>query len=178
MSLESLYQDIILEHSKQRTGEHLVEVPAGHASADNHQYNPTCGDEINLRLVLSDEQKDGEKVVESVSWEGDGCSISMAAASVLSEMAPGMTVGELQNHVDAFREMLRSRGQITLDEEEYGDMAGVFRWCSVFTAIWRHFPGSQSLWPASNARCSRGWQSKRQPARQARNRRTYGWPLR
>lgn len=57
MSLESLYQDIILEHSKQRTGEHLVEVPAGHASADNHQYNPTCGDEINLRLVLSDEQK-------------------------------------------------------------------------------------------------------------------------
>lgn len=47
MSLESLYQDIILEHSKQRTGEHLVEVPAGHASADNHQYNPTCGDEIN-----------------------------------------------------------------------------------------------------------------------------------
>ena len=123
MSLESLYQDIILEHSKQRTGEHLVEVPAGHASADNHQYNPTCGDEINLRLVLSDEQKNGEKVVESVSWEGDGCSISMAAASVLSEMAPGMTVGELQNPVDAFREMLRSRGQITLDEEEYGDMA-------------------------------------------------------
>lgn len=123
MSLESLYQDIILEHSKQRTGEHLVEVPAGHASADNHQYNPTCGDEINLRLVLSDEQKNGEQVVESVSWEGDGCSISMAAASVLSEMAPGMTVGELQNHVDAFRKMLRSRGQITLDEEEYGDMA-------------------------------------------------------
>ena len=123
MSLEALYQDIILEHSRQRTGEHLVEVPAGHASADNHQYNPTCGDEINLRLVLSDEQKNGEKVVESISWEGDGCSISMAAASVLSEMAPGMTVGELQHHVDAFRQMLRSRGQITLDEEEYGDMA-------------------------------------------------------
>ena len=40
MSLESLYQEIILEHSKQRSGEHLVEVPAGHASADNHQYNP------------------------------------------------------------------------------------------------------------------------------------------
>ena len=57
MSLESLYQEIILEHSKQRSGEHLVEVPAGHASADNHQYNPTCGDEINLRVVLSDELK-------------------------------------------------------------------------------------------------------------------------
>ncbi len=123
MSLESLYQEIILEHSKQRSGEHLVEVPNGRCSADNHQYNPTCGDEINLRLVLAQEPQDGEKVIESVSWEGDGCSISMAAASVLSEMAPGMTVGELQHHVDAFRQMLRSRGQITLDEEEYGDMA-------------------------------------------------------
>ena len=122
MSLESLYQEIILEHSKQRS-EHLVEVPAGHASADNHQYNPTCGDEINLRVVLSDELKDGEKTIESISWEGDGCSISMAAASVLSEMAPGMTTSELQHHVDAFREMLRSRGKVTLDEEEYGDMA-------------------------------------------------------
>lgn len=123
MSLESLYQEIILEHSKQRSGEHLVEVPAGHACADNHQYNPTCGDEINLRVVLSDELKDGEKTIDSISWEGDGCSISMAAASVLSEMAPGMTVSELQSHVDAFREMLRSRGKVTLDEEEYGDMA-------------------------------------------------------
>ena len=123
MSLEALYQDIILEHSKQRTGDGLIEVPAGHRSADNHQYNPTCGDEINLRLVLSDELKDGQPVVESISWEGDGCSISMAAASVLSEMAPGMTVDELQSHVDAFREMLRSRGKATLDEEEYGDMA-------------------------------------------------------
>lgn len=123
MSLESLYQEIILEHSKQRTGEHLVEAPAGHPSADNHQYNPTCGDEINLRLVLSDQLKDGEQVVESITWEGDGCSISMAAASVLAEMAPGMTISELQAHVDAFRQMLRSRGQIVLDEEEYGDMA-------------------------------------------------------
>lgn len=69
MSLESLYQEIILEHSKQRSGEHLVEVPAGHASADNHQYNPTCGDEINLRVVLSDELKDGEKTIESISWK-------------------------------------------------------------------------------------------------------------
>jgi len=120
VSLESLYQEIILEHSKQRSGEHLVEVPAGHASAE---YNPTCGDEINLRVVLSDELKDGEKTIESISWEGDGCSISMAAASVLSEMAPGMTISELQSHVDAFREMLRSRGKVTLDEEEYGDMA-------------------------------------------------------
>ena len=104
MSLEALYQDTSSWNIlRSGIGEHLVEVPAGHASADNHQYNPTCGDEINLRVVLSDELKDGEKTIESVSWEGDGCSISMAAASVLSDMAPGMTLSELQRHVDAFR---------------------------------------------------------------------------
>ena len=116
-----------------RSASASTSVPAGHASADNHQYNPTCGDEINLRVVLSDELKDGEKTIESVSWEGDGCSISMAAASVLSDMAPGMTLSELQRHVDAFREMLRSRGQVTLDEEEYGDMAA-FAGVSKFVA--------------------------------------------
>ena len=83
MSLESLYQDIILEHSKQRTGEHLVEVPAGHASADNHQYTPPAETKSTCASCFRMSRKNGEKVVESVSWEGDGCSISMAAASVL-----------------------------------------------------------------------------------------------
>ena len=49
---------------------------------------PPAATKSNLRVVLSDELKDGEKTIESISWEGDGCSISMAAASVLSEMAP------------------------------------------------------------------------------------------
>lgn len=118
-ALDQLYQQIILDHSKQRNGEGLQDAN-GLPSADNHQYNPTCGDEINLRVTLTD---DSEPKVKEISWEGDGCSISMAAASVLSEMAPGMTTAELQSLVDDFREMLRSRGKIEPDEEVLGDAA-------------------------------------------------------
>lgn len=127
--LEQLYQQIILEHSKQRSGEGLIEPATGSRAATNHQYNPTCGDEINLRIILEADQP----IIASVSWEGDGCSISMAAASVLSEMAPGLTVEEFQKLVDDFREMLRSRGQIEPDEEVLGD-AAAFAGVSKFVA--------------------------------------------
>lgn len=127
--LEQLYQQIILEHSKQRSGEGLIDPPDGTHAATNHQYNPTCGDEINLRVILND---DGN-TIDSISWEGDGCSISMAAASVLSEMAPGMSTQEFQKLVDDFRGMLRSRGQIEPDEEVLGD-AAAFAGVSKFVA--------------------------------------------
>lgn len=127
--LEQLYQQIILEHSKQRSGEGLIVPADGVRAATNHQFNPTCGDEINLRVAL----KADADVIDSISWEGDGCSISMAAASVLSEMAPGMTVDEFQKLVDDFREMLRSRGQIEPDEEVLGD-AAAFAGVSKFVA--------------------------------------------
>lgn len=126
--LEQLYQQIILEHSKQRSGEGLIE-PQGQAAATNHQYNPTCGDEINLRVILS---ADGQ-TIDSISWKGDGCSISMAAASVLSDMAPGMSLTDFQALIDDFREMLRSRGQIQPDEEVLGD-AAAFAGVSKFVA--------------------------------------------
>lgn len=126
--LEQLYQQIILEHSKQRSGEGLLEAE-GRRTATNHQYNPTCGDEINLRIVLQDDAD----TIESVSWEGDGCSISMAAASVLSQMAVGMSTEEFQRLVDDFREMLRSRGTVEPDEEILGD-AAAFAGVSKFVA--------------------------------------------
>lgn len=125
--LESLYQEIILDHSKRRLGEGLKE--ASHAHADNHQYNPTCGDEINLRVELDN----AREKIEKISWEGDGCSISMAAASVLSETAPGMDLKEFQELVDQFREMLHSRGKIEPDEEVFGD-AAAFAGVSKFVA--------------------------------------------
>lgn len=127
--LEQLYQQIILEHSKQRKGQGLIEAQPGARVATNHQYNPTCGDEINLRVILEADKP----IIESVSWEGDGCSISMAAASVLSEMAPGLSLTEFQELVDHFREMLRSRGQVQADEEVLGD-AAAFSGVSKFVA--------------------------------------------
>lgn len=130
-SLDQLYQQIILDHSKQRIGEGLKDAGTS-PSADNHQYNPTCGDEIKLRVALGTNDA-GAKTIEEISWEGDGCSISMAAASVLSDMAPGMEVTEFQALVDDFREMLRSRGSVEPDEEVLGD-AAAFAGVSKFVA--------------------------------------------
>ena len=126
--LDQLYQQVILDHSRRRTGEGLESGGTRH-TAENHQYNPTCGDEINVRVSLDEA---GDRV-ESLTWEGDGCSISMASASVLSEMAPGMSMGEFATTVDQFREMLRSRGQIEPDEESLGD-AAAFAGVSKFVA--------------------------------------------
>ncbi|MDO4252740.1 MAG: SUF system NifU family Fe-S cluster assembly protein [Rothia sp. (in: high G+C Gram-positive bacteria)] len=125
--LESLYQQIILDHSKERHGEGLI-LPQ-HRSAQNHQYNPTCGDEINLRVELN---ADADRI-EQISWEGDGCSISMAAASVLSQLGQGMQIKEFMRLIEEFRRLLRSRGQLEPDEELLGD-AAAFAGVSRFVA--------------------------------------------
>ncbi|MSR98688.1 SUF system NifU family Fe-S cluster assembly protein [Arthrobacter sp. BL-252-APC-1A] len=123
--LQQLYQQIILEHAKARHGDGLVDAPAGTPSGESHQLNPTCGDEIVLRAVL-----DGSSVGE-VSWQGQGCSISMASASVLTDLAGGRDKGEVKQLVSTFRDLLRSRGTMEPDEEVLGDaaaFAGVSRY--------------------------------------------------
>lgn len=131
-ALDQMYQEVILDHSKRRVGEGLVApdaipVAGEDAAGCHHEYNPTCGDEILVRVGLSGQ------TVESLTWTGDGCSISMAAASVLSEMAPGTSVAALSQQLDAFREMLRSRGAVEPDEDLLGD-AVAFQGVSRFVA--------------------------------------------
>ncbi|GAB3274102.1 SUF system NifU family Fe-S cluster assembly protein [Sinomonas notoginsengisoli] len=116
MSLDSLYQQIILEHAKARHGAGLDGEPGGH-EGQSHQLNPVCGDEVTVRVEVSD------GVVRRIRWDGQGCSISMASASVLHDMAEGLTVAEFAELVDAFREMLRSRGAVAADPEVLGDAA-------------------------------------------------------
>ena len=115
--LQQLYQQIILEHAKQRRGDGLAEAPAGTAVGESHQLNPTCGDEITLRAVV-----DGS-TVDGISWEGQGCSISMASASVLTDLMAGMSRDEALSLVENFREVMRSRGTVEADEEVLGDAA-------------------------------------------------------
>ncbi|MER1995476.1 MAG: Fe-S cluster assembly sulfur transfer protein SufU [Arthrobacter sp.] len=115
--LEQLYQQIILDHAKTRHGEGLQDAPAGAAAGESHQLNPTCGDEITLRAVL------GGGTLEGVSWEGQGCSISMASASVLTDLMAGMPREEALSLVENFREVMRSRGTVEADEEVLGDAA-------------------------------------------------------
>ena len=129
MSLEQLYQQIILEHAKLRTGSGLAEtpVPAGALSGQSHQLNPVCGDEITVRVAVS-----GGKVAQ-LRWDGEGCSISMASASVLADLAEGMDVGSFTAVIDNFRDVLRSRGKLAADPEILGD-ASAFEGVSKYAA--------------------------------------------
>jgi nitrogen fixation NifU-like protein len=129
MSLDHLYQQIILDHSKARHGSGLAgtKAPDGAATGQSHQLNPVCGDEVTLRLAVNDGK------VSQIARDGAGCSISMASASVLTDLAEGMTVAELHEVIDSFREVLRSRGKITADPELLGDAAafeGVARYAA------------------------------------------------
>ena len=82
--------------------------------------NPTCGDEVTLQVHRAD---DGS--IEALAWEGHGCAISQASASLLAELAEGLTVDELEIRIAAFREAMRSRGKIEPDEELLGDAAAL-----------------------------------------------------
>jgi nitrogen fixation NifU-like protein len=116
MQLDDLYQQIILDHNKKRAGYGLHE-----GGFPSHQYNPTCGDEITLTVRLSD---DGETIT-AFEWEGTGCSISQASASLMTSEATGMSVDEFARFADGFREAMRSRGTIVLPEEDFGDLAAL-----------------------------------------------------
>ncbi|RLP75529.1 SUF system NifU family Fe-S cluster assembly protein [Mycetocola tolaasinivorans] len=115
--LASLYQQVILEASKQKHGFGLR--PEPHPS--NHQLNPTCGDEITLQLVTD---SSGEHV-EKLAWEGQGCSISMASASLLTDLTAGLPVAELPERIGLFRELMQSKGAGVEDDEPLGDAAAL-----------------------------------------------------
>jgi len=111
--LGGLYRELILDHARRRDGEGELSAP----DAERFERNPTCGDEVTVQVRL----EPGTDRVAELGWRGQGCSISLASASVLSGLAPGRTVGEARALIDGFREMARSRGAGTLDEERYGD---------------------------------------------------------
>lgn len=118
--LESLYQELILDHSKRPHGRGLADEDG--PTATSHQHNPICGDDITLRVRL-----DGD-TVRDVTWEGAGCSISQASASMLAALVEedgGMPRAEASALIDGFREALRSRGTLPLDEEVFGDAAAL-----------------------------------------------------
>lgn len=123
--MEQLYQQVILDHAKYPHGRGL---PAGstagavatafapHAScaAVSHQVNPTCGDEVTLRVDVDTDQP--VPVVRDVRWEGQGCSISQASISVLHDLVVGADLVRVQLLHDTFRALMGSRGA-GLDEQ-------------------------------------------------------------
>lgn len=113
MRLEQMYQDVILDHYKHPHHRGLRE-PFG---VEVHHVNPTCGDEVTLRVALAD---DGEQVTD-VSYDGQGCSISQAATSMLCDLVIGQTVGDALKTVQSFSEMVSSRGTNPGDVDVLGD---------------------------------------------------------
>jgi len=114
--LQNLYQELILDHSRTPHGFGLRDQIA----AQSHQVNPTCGDEVTLQL-----HRAADGTIEAVAWEGHGCAISQASASLLAELAEGLSVADLEVRIEAFREAMRSRGTIAPDEALLGDAAAL-----------------------------------------------------
>ena len=114
MRLDQLYQEIILDHYKHPHGRGLRDA-AGLPSAEVHHVNPTCGDEVTVRVALSGD------TLQDISYEGQGCSIRQASASVLHELLTGHTTAEALTVHEAFVELMGGRGQVTPDEEVLGD---------------------------------------------------------
>ncbi len=121
MQFEQLYQDIILDHYKHPHGRGLREP----YEAEAHHVNPTCGDEVTMRVHLVGD------VIEDISYEGMGCSISLASASVLYDVMRGRTVVDAFGRHEAFVTLMSGRGQVEPDEELLEDgvaFAGVAKY--------------------------------------------------
>jgi nitrogen fixation NifU-like protein len=120
-----MYQEIILDHYRNPHHKGLREP----FDAEVHHVNPVCGDEVTLRVTLKD--VDGEPVVEDVSYDALGCSISQASASVMSDLVIGKPVGEAMRISQAFLELMQSRGENEPDEgllEDAVAFAGVSKY--------------------------------------------------
>ena len=121
MDLDSLYQEIILDHYRNPHHAGLRDP----FESEVHHVNPTCGDEVTLRVHLSP-----AGLVEDVSYDAEGCSISQAAASVMTDLVIGQPIGKAFEAHEAFLELMQGRGKIEPDEEVLEDgiaFAGVAR---------------------------------------------------
>jgi len=125
MKLEQLYQEIILDHYRNPHRRGLREP----YDAEVHHVNPTCGDEVTLRVRLASNGSDA--TVEDVSYDALGCSISQAATSVLTDLVVGRTVQGSLSTLDSFLALMHGRGEVEPDENVLEDgvaFAGVARY--------------------------------------------------
>ncbi len=110
MALDELYKEVILDHYKSPRNKR--DLPGAEVSCKKN--NPLCGDEITVHLHLDDER------VAEVTFEGSGCSISQASASMLTEAVGGRPVKDAEKLAEDFRAMMQ--GDLDPSEEEFGDL--------------------------------------------------------
>ena len=113
-SMDSMYQQIILDHYKNPQHRGLSDP----FDVEVHHVNPTCGDEVTLRLRVAD------GAITDLGWEGEGCSISQASTSVMSDLVVGKPIDDALALQQKFLDLMQSRGEAELseaDEEELED---------------------------------------------------------
>ena len=121
MELDSLYQEVILDHYKHPLNKGL----ASAYGAQVHHVNPSCGDEITLNVTA----KDG--VITAITWDGVGCSISQASVSILTDLLIGKSITDAYKIYDEFVALMQSKGTITGNEDLLEDavaLAGVSKY--------------------------------------------------
>ncbi|HEY2982850.1 MAG TPA: SUF system NifU family Fe-S cluster assembly protein [Jatrophihabitantaceae bacterium] len=106
--LDSMYRDIIIDHYKHPQHRGL---PANY-DAEVHHVNPTCGDEVTLRVRIADGS------IADLGWVGEGCSISQASTSVMSDLVVGRPVGEALALQDKFLHLMQSQGQAAISDAD------------------------------------------------------------
>ena len=107
MQLDNLYQEVILDHYKNPQNKKL----SANYDAQVHHVNPSCGDEIDLNITV----KDG--VVEAITWDGVGCSISQASVSILTDLLIGKSITDAYKIYDEFVALMQSKGTIAGNED-------------------------------------------------------------
>jgi len=106
MELDSLYQEVILDHYRLPHNKGL----SREKDIQVHHNNPSCGDEVTLNLVMKNQ------IVKEITWDGVGCSISMASVSIMSDLLNGKSFDEAMKVLDSFVELMQSKGKSTGDE--------------------------------------------------------------
>lgn len=145
-AMEQLYQQVILDHSRQRSGERSIE----DAHGESFQVNPTCGDECRVQVAI-----DGDQLT-TLAWTGKGCSISQASLSVMHQMLEGHSTAEAEELGELFRTLMHARGQ-ELDPQGMEQLDDL----SAFTGV--------AKYPARIKCALLGWMAMRDAILQARH---------
>ena len=112
MKLDSMYQEIILDHYRRPHGHGLREP----FEAEVHHVNPTCGDEVTLRVHIENDAAGGP-ILSDVSYEGMGCSISQASVSAMYDLVIGKSVPEALETGEHFMTLMQSKGDASVAEK-------------------------------------------------------------
>ncbi|HHW84514.1 MAG TPA: SUF system NifU family Fe-S cluster assembly protein [Actinomycetales bacterium] len=124
-NLEALYQQVIMDHARERHGAGAFPEPHG----SSFQVNPTCGDQATVQVRL-EEGEGGPRL--HIAWDGVGCSISQASLSLMHDLTDGGTLQHAEELGETFREMMRSRGDFPEERldllEDASALIGVSRY--------------------------------------------------